>query len=60
MKRCVVCGRDFNPDDAPASAAEEAGKIMAAELFGDVGDLCPTCLAGRGTLGMMYCREFFD
>jgi hypothetical protein len=32
---------------------------MARELWDDAGELCPECLANRGTLGMMYCRELF-
>jgi len=60
MKRCAVCGRDFDPAQPPATPAEEAGLLMAQEMWGDAGDLCPPCLASRGTLGMMYCQECFD
>jgi hypothetical protein len=56
-RACKVCGRVFSPAP-PASPAEEAGAILAAERYGDTGALCPTCLASRGTLAMMYCPEF--
>ncbi|PLX86234.1 MAG: hypothetical protein C0617_01225 [Desulfuromonas sp.] len=58
MRTCTVCGKDFDPDRAASDPAEEAGAIMAREQWGDDGQLCLTCLASRGTLGMMYCREF--
>ncbi|MDY0269892.1 hypothetical protein [Trichloromonas sp.] len=59
MKICAVCGKEFDPDRPPETPAEEAGAFMARELWDDVGELCPECLANRGTLGMMYCRELF-
>ncbi len=58
MKACTVCSKEFDPEQPPADPAQEAGLFLARELYGDVGDLCPTCLASRGVLGMMYCREF--
>lgn len=58
MKSCRVCGRDFDPAAAVTDPAEEAGLFLARELYGDAGELCPVCLASRGVLGMMYCREF--
>ena len=59
MKTCAVCGKAFDPERPPATPAEEAGAFMARELWADAGELCPECLANRGTLGMMYCRELF-
>ncbi|MEJ2202169.1 MAG: hypothetical protein P8X63_14305 [Desulfuromonadaceae bacterium] len=56
---CSVCGKSFDPAAQPSTPAEEAGAIMARELWADDGKLCPACLANRGTLGMMYCQEFF-
>jgi len=58
MKRCAVCGQTFDPAVAASDPAQEAGAFLARELYGDAGDLCPQCLANRGVLGMMYCREF--
>lgn len=57
MKRCAVCGTDFDPAAPVADPAVEAGLFMAQELFADAGELCPRCLTSRGMLGMMYCRE---
>lgn len=59
MKECKVCGRSFDPEAAAADPAQEAGAFLARELYGDAGELCPRCLASRGALGMMYCREFY-
>jgi hypothetical protein len=58
-KICTVCHKEYDPGQQPSSPAEEAGAFMARELWDDAGDLCPACLANRGTLGMMYCRELF-
>jgi hypothetical protein len=58
MKRCTVCGQAFDPAAAANDPAQEAGMFLARELYGDAGELCPSCLASRGVLGMMYCREF--
>jgi hypothetical protein len=59
MKPCAVCKQPFDPEAAGADPAEEAGRFLARELYGDADDLCPACLASRGILGMMYCREFY-
>lgn len=56
---CAVCGRDFSPAP-PATPAEEAGAILAAERYGDAGALCRDCLVSRGTLAMMYGPEGRD
>jgi len=57
VRRCSVCGREFDPAASVDDPAVEAGAFMARELYADVGELCPACLASRGVLGMMYCRE---
>lgn len=57
MKRCGVCNTNFDPAAPIVDPAVEAGAFMARELFADDGELCPRCLANRGLLGMMYCRE---
>jgi len=57
MKRCSVCGCEFDPASPMPDPAMEAGAFMARELYGDADELCPLCLANRGVLGMMYCRE---
>jgi hypothetical protein len=59
MKECKVCGKSFDPEAPASDPAEEAGAFLARELYEDAGELCPGCLASRGTLGMMYCREFY-
>jgi hypothetical protein len=57
VKICSVCKQEFDPNQIPGTPAEEAGAFMAKEMWQDAGDLCPACLAARGVLGMMYCRE---
>ena len=57
VKSCKICGKTFDPDQPLNDPAQEAGAFMARELWQDAGELCPTCLANRGVLGMMYCRE---
>ncbi len=58
-KVCTVCHKEYDPEQRPATPAEEAGAFMSSELWDDAGELCPACLANRGTLGMMYCQELF-
>jgi hypothetical protein len=57
MKRCTICDGVFDPAAPIADPAAEAGVFMARELYADADQLCPRCLANRGVLGMMYCRE---
>jgi len=57
VRVCAVCGREFDPAAVVADPAVEAGAFMARELYADAGELCSTCLASRGVLGMMYCRD---
>ena len=58
VKACLICRSEFDPDQPPADPAQEAGAFLAREVYGDAGELCPACLASRGRLAMMYCREF--
>ncbi len=58
MKTCTVCKKPFDPNAPLTDPAEEAGLFMAREIYGDADDLCPACLANRGRLAMMYCREY--
>jgi hypothetical protein len=58
-RTCNLCGQPFTPAP-PATPAEEAGAILAAERYGDAGALCRDCLVSRGTLAMMYCPEFSE
>lgn len=58
MKACSICKKEFDPEAKGNDPAEQAGAFLAEALYDDAGDLCPTCLANRGMLGMMYCREF--
>lgn len=58
MRPCRLCGKIFDPEASPATPAEEAGSILARELYNDVGELCPLCLDNRGRLAMMYGTEF--
>jgi len=57
MKTCKFCGKDFDPEQTPNGAAEEAGQFLAKQRYQDAGEVCPTCLANRGMLEMMYGRE---
>jgi rubredoxin len=57
VKACKICGKSFDPEQPPGDPSQEAGAFLARELWQDAGELCPVCLASRGTLGMMYCRE---
>ncbi|NIQ98137.1 MAG: hypothetical protein GWO11_04650 [Desulfuromonadales bacterium] len=55
---CSVCGGDIATVAGSDDPAEEAGRFLARELWDDEDHLCSRCLANRGMLGMMYCREF--
>lgn len=59
MKACHICGGTFEPDRQLSDPAELAGKLLAEEEYGDAGDLCPSCLASRGQLAMMYRPELY-
>jgi len=56
-KTCGVCGTRFDPVERSSDPAEEMGRFLAREHYGDDGELCRVCLASRGRLGMMYHRE---
>lgn len=57
MKECSVCKKAFDPETVSDEPAVQAGEFLARQLWDDEGTLCPRCLANRGVLGMMYCRE---
>lgn len=57
MKNCKICGQSFDPALLPGEPAQEAGAILARELYGDAGQLCLACLGNRGMLAMMYGPE---
>ena len=48
----------IDPTAPPATPAQEAGAFLGREIYRDSGEVCLDCLANRGTLGLMYCREF--
>ncbi|BCR06100.1 hypothetical protein DESUT3_31690 [Desulfuromonas versatilis] len=59
MKQCRICQADFDPQAPLEDPAQQAGAILAEQQYGDAGQLCPDCLASRGRLAMMYCREYY-
>ncbi len=60
MKECLLCHKDFDPSLPLTDPAQIAGQLLAEEDYGDVGKLCPDCLASRGRLAMMYRSDCFD
>jgi hypothetical protein len=58
VKTCSVCKQSYDPEQQPTEPAEQAGDFFAREMYDDADQLCLTCLANRGQLGMMYLREF--
>ena len=54
MIPCRHCGEEFDPENLQDNASVEAGLILAAERYGDAGEVCANCLANRGRLAMMY------
>jgi hypothetical protein len=57
-RRCTICQQEFDPARKETDPAAEMGAFLAQELYADVGELCPKCLANRGQLAMMYMREY--
>jgi hypothetical protein len=57
MKTCTVCKKEFDPEARESEPAVEMGKFLGENVLKDGEDLCPRCLANRGMLGMMYCRD---
>ena len=57
MKTCTVCKKEFDPEKKGNDPAVEMGEFLGANVLKDGEELCPTCLANRGMLGMMYCRN---
>lgn len=60
MKECLLCYKEFDPDQALSDPAQVAGQHLAEQDYGDAGKLCPDCLASRGRLAMMYRSDCFD
>ncbi len=58
MKICTVCKKEFDPDEQVNDPAVEMGAFLGENVLRDGEELCPRCLANRGMLGMMYCRNF--
>lgn len=56
MKKCVLCGKEFD-EAAARSLYAEAGEWLAGEVWRDAGELCPLCLENRARLVMMYGHE---
>ena len=57
MKKCTICGIEFDPT-VPPSVFAEAGEWLAAEIWRDAGALCPQCLENRAKLVMMYHHDY--
>jgi len=57
MKTCTVCKKEFDPDQLGNDPAVEMGAFLGENVLKDGEELCPTCLASRGMLGMMYLRN---
>ncbi|PLX99108.1 MAG: hypothetical protein C0623_10435 [Desulfuromonas sp.] len=57
MKTCTVCKKEFDSDEKSLDPAVEMGAFLGENILKDGEELCPTCLASRGVLGMMYCRN---
>ncbi len=60
QRPCLLCKRLYDPDQPLADPAELAGLHLAEQEYDDVGKVCPSCLAGRGRLAMMYRSDCFD
>lgn len=58
MNECRLCHAPFDPAAPVTDPAVEAGLFWAQEFYGDGDQICHGCLASRGRLGLMYCREF--
>ena len=60
MKDCLLCQKEFDPQQILTEPAEIAGQILAEEDYGDAGQICADCLASRGRLAMMYRSDCYD
>ncbi|WP_303721923.1 hypothetical protein [Malonomonas rubra] len=60
MKECLLCQKQFDPEQDLTDPAQLTGQLLAEEDYGDAGQLCPDCLASRGRLAMMYRSDCFD
>ncbi len=57
MKKCSICGAEFDEKAEVASVFQEAGVWLADEIWRDAGELCPQCLENRAQLVMMYAHD---
>lgn len=57
MKKCTICGNEFDETQIPDSVFHEAGQWLAEEVWQDSGELCPQCLENRAHLAMMYAHD---
>ncbi len=57
MKKCSICGEEFDETIKPDSIFQEAGEWLAEEIWQDSGELCPRCLENRAHLAMMYAHD---
>ena len=57
MNTCTVCKKEFEPAEQGNDPAVEMGAFLGENILKDGEVLCPKCLANRGILGMMYCRN---
>ena len=60
MKECLLCQKEFDPQQELTEPAQIAGQHLAEQDYGDAGQLCADCLASRGRLAMMYRTDCFD
>lgn len=60
MKECLLCKKEFDPQQVLTEPAQIAGQLLAEEDYGDAGQLCADCLASRGRLAMMYRTDCYD
>jgi hypothetical protein len=57
MKKCSICGEEYDEAAPVASVFHEAGAWLAEEVWQDAGELCPRCLENRAHLAMMYAHD---
>jgi len=57
MKKCSICGAEYDENAEISSVFHEAGEWLAEEVWKDAGELCPRCLENRAQLAMMYAHD---
>ena len=60
MNQCLLCQKEFDPDQPLTDPAQIAGQLLAEEDYGDAGQVCADCLESRGRLAMMYRSDCYD